>query len=204
MKGWRPSAVRWLETGSGLVKRANFCRTSDRSACLFPWVLGVFAPWTPWFPSFMRLQLAASWSDKRRLNIRDNKTAPALRLLKEIGGTGNEETTDDETEANPSRPRRAAPKPELGLKNEKCRGDRRKSLKRLNSAKKIEGFKLDFLPLFLDFLPVRLGFPSGKVWISFRAIWKPSSPDESISTAHANLQGTRSAANRNGHRGEQL
>jgi hypothetical protein len=35
MKGWRPSAWPKLETGSGLVKRAYSCRTSDRLACLF-------------------------------------------------------------------------------------------------------------------------------------------------------------------------
>ena len=35
MKGWRLSAWPKLETGSSLVKRAYFCRTSDRSPCLF-------------------------------------------------------------------------------------------------------------------------------------------------------------------------
>jgi hypothetical protein len=41
---------------------------------------------------------------------------------------------------------------------------RRKPLKRLDSAMKMEGFNLDFLPVFL-------GFPSGSAWISFRKIW---------------------------------
>jgi len=35
MKGWRPSAPK-ARAGSGFFKRTHFCRTSDRSACLFP------------------------------------------------------------------------------------------------------------------------------------------------------------------------
>jgi hypothetical protein len=40
----------------------------------------------------------------------------------------------------------------------KCRGGRRKSLKRLKSAKESEGFNLDFVPLDLEFVPPGLDF----------------------------------------------
>jgi hypothetical protein len=40
MKGWRPSAIaKGSKPGSGFL-RTNSCRTSDRSACLFPRVSG--------------------------------------------------------------------------------------------------------------------------------------------------------------------
>jgi hypothetical protein len=47
----------------------------------------------------------------------------------------------------------------------KGRGGRHNPLKRLGSAKEMEGFNLDFLPVFL-------GFPSARAWIPFRGIWK--------------------------------
>jgi hypothetical protein len=48
------------------------------------------------------------------------------------------------------------------MHNEKRPWGRRKSLIRPDSAKEIEGFYLDFLPVFL-------GFPSEEIWIPFRA-----------------------------------
>jgi hypothetical protein len=39
--------VQRLDAGSGLGKRTNSCRTSDRSACLFPQVLGLMVQGAP-------------------------------------------------------------------------------------------------------------------------------------------------------------
>jgi hypothetical protein len=55
-----------------------------------------------------------------------------------------------------------APQGRKRPKNRKCRWGRRKSLKRLDSAKEMEEINLDFLP-------EKLGFPSENLWISFRA-----------------------------------
>jgi hypothetical protein len=49
----------------------------------------------------------------------------------------------------------------------KRRGGRRNPLETLNSAKEMEGFNLDLLPVFL-------GFPSAPAWISFRKIGRAS------------------------------
>src|SRR5271166_2680915 len=71
----------------------------------------------------------------------------------------------------PSRPPRGAPgrgRMRRGVK--KCRRGRRKSLKRLDSAKEIEEFYLDFLPQRLGFPSEILDFPSGEIWISFIAL----------------------------------
>jgi hypothetical protein len=54
----------------------------------------------------------------------------------------------------------------LGFKKKKCRGDQRKSLKRLDSRKTNAWISFRFS---LDFLPKKLGFPSEKSWISFIA-----------------------------------
>jgi hypothetical protein len=88
--------------------------------------------------------------------------APALLLLHKTGGT---ETKTKRNEKHPGGEQAApAPAPAFeagGCAKEKSRGGRRKSLKRLNPAKEMEGFNLDFLP-------EKLGFPSENVWISFR------------------------------------
>jgi hypothetical protein len=104
-----------LSKGSKPVRallRANSCRTSDRSACLFPQGLGLMtrAPWTP-DSLFAFIGSAAAESDKRRPSVRDHETAPALHLLEQAGGTENEDRrNDDKPEANtPILPRRLKP-----------------------------------------------------------------------------------------------
>ena len=100
MKGWRQSASRRPEPDRAPLKRTYFCRTSDRSACLFSRVLG--SPrGTPLAPFVAPLRLAAAESDKCRRTIRDHSMAPALRLPNEAGGTENEDRrTEDEPGAN--------------------------------------------------------------------------------------------------------
>jgi hypothetical protein len=46
----------------------------------------------------------------------------------------------------------------IGFKKKKCCGGRRKSLKKLDSAKESATFNLDFLPPDLEFLPPGLDF----------------------------------------------
>jgi hypothetical protein len=95
-------------------------------------------------------------------------TAPALRLLQETGGGGND--TEGPTMTAP-RTRNAdsvaaAHRRESASKRKNAVG-RRKSLKRLNQRKTNAWISFRFS---LDFLPKSLGFPSGKVWISFSAL----------------------------------
>jgi hypothetical protein len=52
----------------------------------------------------------------------------------------------------------------------KCRGGRRKSLKRLDSAKETARFSLVSFRKSLDFVPETFGFASGKTWVSFNAL----------------------------------
>ena len=149
MKGWRPSAWHKLETGSGLVKRANSCRTSDRSACLFREVLGPGSmtrdvSWTP--GSLFALNQAprpTSRTDRAHASP-ILETAPALHLPRETGGPRNE----DETERQKGRTSSATParwvafKAESAHKRKKGCGGQRNSLIRLDSAKEIQGFSL--------------------------------------------------------------
>jgi hypothetical protein len=58
-------------------------------------------------------------------------------------------------------------------------------LKRLDSAKEIEEFYLDFLPQRLGFPSEILGFPSGEIWISFIAL----APAFYAVLAHRRLRG---------------
>jgi hypothetical protein len=94
MKGWRPSASKGPKPVRAPFKRANSCRTSDRSACLFPRVLGPRAhnpgdPWTPGFP-FWRNEAPRPFGRAETAPTRPTrtpsailKTAPALHLHKE-------------------------------------------------------------------------------------------------------------------------
>jgi hypothetical protein len=60
---------------------------------------------------------------------------------------------------------------EAAQKKKKGHGGRRKSLIRLDSAKEMEGFNLDFLPVFLGFpSPAWISFR--RILISFRRVWK--------------------------------
>jgi hypothetical protein len=94
--------------------------------------------------------------------------APALHLLHGTGG--NETKTEGRTarseQATPLRCRSAL-RPKAAQKRKRAfkgRGGRRNPLIRLNSAKEIQGFWLDFLPPIWILLP--------PAWISFREIWK--------------------------------
>jgi hypothetical protein len=109
----------WLETGSSLVKRANSCRTSDRSACLAP----VLGPWPadPVFP-FRAHRLAAAQTDKRRPSVRDHEKAPALPLPRK----GTDELEEDQGNGTRTRAEEAAPTPPRGL----LPGGKRRSDKR--------------------------------------------------------------------------
>jgi hypothetical protein len=75
-------------------------------------------------------------------------------LLHEPGGT---ETKTDGTTNSPKRTSVAPLRPEA-RKKEKGRGGRRNPLIRLDSAKEIQGFDLDFIPPDLDFVPTSLDF----------------------------------------------
>jgi hypothetical protein len=101
MKGWRPSAKPKARPRIGLLKRTYSCRTSDRSACLFPWgsVSWLFtgdAPRTTKFPrvtaqSGSRPPGRAEMAPKRltRTRIRDCKGA-SPSLARETGGIRKE------------------------------------------------------------------------------------------------------------------
>ena len=99
------------ETGSGLL-RANSCRTSDRSACLFPQVPvpGLMSrdPWTPGFPFRAHQAPRPPSSDKyaRASAIMKNGASPSPRLKRQ-GGTRNEDQGNDTEPAC----ERAAPTP---------------------------------------------------------------------------------------------
>ncbi len=88
------------ETGSGLL-RANSCRTSDRSACLFPRDPGprppLRDPRTVGFP-FRAHRLCGRRVGQIRPSVRDKKKAPALRLLRE---TEEPETKTRRNDTNP-------------------------------------------------------------------------------------------------------
>jgi hypothetical protein len=81
---------------------------------------------------------AAGRSGKPRSNVRDLKTAPALRLLHQIGGTGNEDRRIDETTGGDTQSRRLF-EAGTGFKKNNVVGGQRKSLKSPNSGKESEG-----------------------------------------------------------------
>ena len=115
MKGWRPSA--W-SLGSKPVRAliqadVILCRTSDRSACLYPRVLGPRAhdPGSVdvGIPLLARTrlrgrQVGRKWRSRVSQDaIRDLKKAPALHLLEKTGGTGNEDRRIEQPEASAQR-----------------------------------------------------------------------------------------------------
>ena len=165
MKGWRPSAWLKLETGSGSFQADVFLPdVGSIGLSLFP-VLGLFSgPAAPGFPFFaQRGSAAARVGRKRRPSVRDKKRRQPFTCF--IRSEEPETKTEGPT-MNPGRTRNAyvaaAPQSRNRLKTKKYHGGRRKSLKRLNSAKESEAFNLDFLP-------GGFGFPSDRAWISFRS-----------------------------------
>jgi hypothetical protein len=100
MKGWRPFAWLKLETGSGSFQADAFLPDIGSIALSFPRVPGLFALWTPGFP-FSRprargRQVGRKWRPSvSQRRVHDRKMAPALRLLHETGGTGNEDKRND-------------------------------------------------------------------------------------------------------------
>jgi hypothetical protein len=109
-----------------------------------------------------------------------------LHLLQEAGGTANEDQKDRRTSANKSL-RRCAPKAAIGSKMKNAVRDRRKSLKRLDRRKINAWISFRF---FLDFLPEKLGFPSGEIWISFDTL----APEFGASPNRAPQAGTEKSA----------
>ncbi len=85
-------------------------------------------------------------------------------LHETAGGTENEDRRTDEQlggeHATPALPRHL--KPESASKRKNAVGGRRKSLKRLDSAKELRLLNLDFVPPGLESVPFRLGFRSEK------------------------------------------
>ena len=167
MKGCRPSAC---PLGSKPVRAylcgRNLCRTSDRSACLWPGPRR-FCSADAW-GSFSRDEAprptgrTETAPDRPRL-----QTAPALHLLEKTGGPGTKpkETTPNPGERSATRPatRRAG-----STQRPTSPGSRRKSLKRLNSRMESEGFRIwilfrrtlilfrsgfDFVPTHFEFDP---------------------------------------------------
>ena len=147
------------------MKRANSCRTSDRSACLFPQrpVPGLHDP------GMLRGRhgslLCALAARGRRARTNDARASAILKRRQPFTCFNRPEErkrrTDDEPEANTAYVV-AAPQSRNRLKFKNAVGGRRKSLKRLDSAKEIEGFNLDFVPPGLDFLPKNLDFLPGE------------------------------------------
>jgi hypothetical protein len=173
MKGWRPSAILKARNRIGpFMKRTHSCRTSDRSACLFPW--GSRSPGCD--PGIggrhgsLRSPLEArgrqvgrKWRERpTKTQSAIRKMAPALHFLQETGGpkTKTEGTINSPNEqATPA----LRPRPEAGSGPKgKGRGGRRNPLIRLDSAKEMRDLNLDFLPPDLELLPIRLGFRSEK------------------------------------------
>jgi hypothetical protein len=116
-------------------------------------------PWTPRFPGSLeaRGRQVGQMASKRR---RSKRRQPFTK--------SNSRRNRTKTERSDKNPKRTSNACSVGLplesgriRKEKCRGGRRKSLIRPDSAKEMEGFNLDFLP-------IGLGFPSEEVWISFR------------------------------------
>jgi hypothetical protein len=92
----------------------------------------------------------------------------------------NEDKKERQTGANNKRqPRCARSSPRPGPAQKLKKGQNAKSgLKArqvLEKSRFAEDKCLDFLPVFLDFLPQSLGFPSRKTLISFRGFGNPSS-----------------------------
>src|SRR6516225_5854516 len=87
---------------------------------------------------------------------------PFTPLHETAGGAENEDKKGPTM--NPGRPRDAysavAFAAGIGLERKKCSRGQRKSLKRLDSAKGIRGFELDFPSTRLDFPSPGLDFPS--------------------------------------------
>ena len=120
MKGWRPSACPKARNRFELFYGRILCRTSDRSACLFPRVLGprprALDPGITrgsargGFPSSRNeargRQVGRKWRRKRSAI----ETAPALHLLEKLGGPGNDDRrSDKQPEASQPTPGRAPP-----------------------------------------------------------------------------------------------
>ena len=162
MKGWRPSAWLKLETGSGLVKRANSCRTSDRSACLFRKV-----PRGPQVPFRVQRGSAADTSGGKGAHASASlKTAPALHLLHETGGPRNEDEKERHRgeQAAPTLRPVAAFKAESAHERKKAVGGRRNPLIRPDSAKEIQGFALAlFGRALLD---------EARIWLDLGLAWR--------------------------------
>ena len=181
MKGWRLSAIPKGSTPDRALSGRILCRTSDRSACLFPRAPGprprahdpgIRTRGCSWTPGSLFLRNCGSRPPSRTNDAQASailKTAPALHLIKEARGTGNEHRRTNEQprgeHAMPILVRRS--KPELASKRKNACGGRRKSLKRLDLRKTNAWISFRFS---LDFLPKKLGFPSGEIWISFNAL----------------------------------
>ena len=170
MKGWRPSACPWLETGIGLGK-AGVSHAERRIdwPVFFREVLGPRAH-DPGIRGrrgslFALIGSAAAESDKRRPSVRDHEKAPALHFAcLPAGGAENEDEGTDEQlgeRATPILPRRF--KPELASKIKNASGGQRKSLKKLDSAKEMRRhFEFGFRSAGFGICSAWLGFRSEK------------------------------------------
>ena len=162
MKGWRPSACPiGPKTGSGLVKRAYSCRTSDRSACLFRGssVPGLMTRGLVLDAGFLFALIrlcGRQVGPKPRPSVRDDEKAPALPHLPEEPKTKIEGPTMNPGANMPTLPRYL--KPESASTRKNASGGGRKSLKRLELAKESKDFNLDFVPPDLEFVPSGLDF----------------------------------------------
>ena len=84
MKGWRPSAIRRLETGSGYFQAGVFLPGVGSIGLSFPPVPvpGIIAPGTvdAGFPPVREMRLTAAQSGERRPSVRDlkNGASPSL------------------------------------------------------------------------------------------------------------------------------
>jgi hypothetical protein len=164
MKGWRPSAWLKLETGSGSFQADVFLPdVGSIGLSLFP-VLGLLGPRRQGSP-FSRNEAprppGSDGNGARASAIRKRRQPFTCFIRSEEPETKTEGPT-----MNPGRTRNAyvaaAPQSRNRLKTKKYYGGRRKSLKRLDSAKESVAFNLDFLP-------GGFGFPSDRAWISFRS-----------------------------------
>ena len=130
MKGWRPSACPiGPKTGSGLVKRAYSCRTSDRSACLFrgssvPGLMTRGLVLDAGFPFRAQSGSAADRSGRNRAQASATmkRRQPFTHLHETAGGT---ETKIEGPTMNPGANMPTPPlprylKPESASKRKKC------------------------------------------------------------------------------------
>ena len=155
MKGWRPSAIPKARNRFGPVAGEFYAgHRIDRPV----FIREVSVPGDPWivgFP-FRAHRLRGRRVGQIRLSVRDHEKAPALHS----GGTENEDRRTDEQRGGEPRDAHFATAfaAGIGLKKKKCLGGQRKSLKRLNSAKELRHFNLDFVPPDLEFVPSGLDF----------------------------------------------